>query len=73
MVVYQHKITRYFNAKVRDKVFKVDDLVLQEAKVSHPGQRGKLTKLGTALSGGGGHQAENLPIETIGQDPLLQS
>ena len=42
MVVYRHRVTRYYNSQVKSKVFKVKDLVLRRAEVS---QSTTITKL----------------------------
>ncbi|XP_073099132.1 uncharacterized protein [Elaeis guineensis] len=42
MAAYQHKIARYYNFRVRSKIFRVGDLIFRKAEVSQPGERGKL-------------------------------
>lgn len=42
MAKYQEKKTRYYNQKVKPRVFKQGDLVLGESEASDPLHRGKL-------------------------------
>ena len=40
---YQQQVAKYYNSRVKSKVFKVDDLVLRESKVSQPTECEKLS------------------------------
>ncbi|XP_073116197.1 uncharacterized protein [Elaeis guineensis] len=42
MAAYQHKVVWYYNIRVRNKVFRIDDLVLCKTGVSQPRERDKL-------------------------------
>ena len=42
MAAYRQKVARYYNSRVKNKVFRAGDLVLQRAAVSQPQDRGKL-------------------------------
>ena len=42
MTSYRQKVARYYNAKVRPKLFRPGDLVLRKAEVSKPLDQGKL-------------------------------
>ena len=42
-VAYQQKVAKYYNFKVKTKVFQVDNLVLRESKVSQPTEVRKLS------------------------------
>ena len=40
---YQQRVAKYYNSRVRTKVFQVSDLVLRESKVSQPTEVRKLS------------------------------
>ena len=40
---YQQKVTRYYDRRVKKKVFRPGDLVLHKAEVSKPTEQGKLS------------------------------
>ena len=42
MAAYRQKVARYYNVRVKNKAFRVGDLVLRRAAVSQPQDRGKL-------------------------------
>ena len=42
MASYRQRVARYYNAKVRPKLFRPGDLVLRKAEVSKPLDQGKL-------------------------------
>ena len=42
-IIYQQRVAKYYNSKVKSKVFQVDDLVLRESKVSQPTKLEKLS------------------------------
>ena len=42
MAMYQRRVARYYNSKVRPKLFRIGDLVLRRAKASQPAEGGKL-------------------------------
>ena len=42
MAAYRQKVARYYNFRVKNKVFRARDLVLRRAAVSQPQDRGKL-------------------------------
>ena len=44
MAAYQHKVVRYYNNKVRNKIFKIDDLILCKTEISKSEERDKLTQ-----------------------------
>ena len=41
--IYQQKVAKYYNSRVKSKVFQVGDLVLKESKVSQPTEVRKLS------------------------------
>ena len=43
MAAYQQKVARYYDRKVKRKIFWPGDLVLQKAEVSKPTEQGKLS------------------------------
>ena len=47
-IVYQQKVAKYYNSRVKSKVFQVGDLVLRESKVS---QNTKVKKLSPKWEG----------------------
>ena len=40
---YQQKVAKYYNSRVKSKIFQVNDLVLRESKVSQPTEVEKLS------------------------------
>ena len=42
MAAYRQKVVRYYNSRLKNKVFRAEDLVLQRATVSQPQDLGKL-------------------------------
>ena len=43
MASYQQKVARYYDRKVKKKIFRPEDLVLWKAEVSKPTEQGKLS------------------------------
>ena len=43
MAAYRQRIVRYYNARVKPKVFRPEDLVLRKAKISKPLDQKKLS------------------------------
>ena len=43
MAAYQQKVARYYDRRVKKKMFRPRDLVLRRAKVSKPTEQGKLS------------------------------
>ena len=42
MAAYRQKVARYYNSRVKNKIFRAGDLVLRRATISQPQDRGKL-------------------------------
>ena len=43
MAAYQHKVAKYYNSRVKSKIFERGDLVLRKAEASQPIEIGKLS------------------------------
>ena len=43
MAAYQQKVARYYDRRVKKKIFQPGDLVLRKAEVSKPTEQGKLS------------------------------
>ena len=43
MAAYQHKVAKYYNSRVKGKIFKQGDLVLRKAEASPPSETRKLS------------------------------
>ena len=43
MAAYQQKVARYYDQKVKRKIFRPGDLVVRKAEVSKPTEQGKLS------------------------------
>ena len=43
MVIYRYKVAKYYNSRVKSKVFELGDLVLRRTEASQPVEVGKLS------------------------------